>query len=412
MFFVYVCTIVLCHRGVVGDTIIVKFHNNATIVYVDSVDIVDGDDDEALMIDAIFNLAPTGIEYNHKTAIGFDQFKTYTWTVGESALTGNSSTTVWTYKSDAVEDNGIEKDEYEFGYDSGVFGPIVIVDPAYIMNNDQKMDAFPCDIDEEVNLAFMETSESNSVYYKWNLHDFFDKKYHDKYREEAEYAIPNTKRSINGHMYGNLGASTGMEFDYGSRVRFNVIVQNTTMHWIPSEEEEGVEEGEEEVMYDVWGPSQGWTNITVNMGHEMGGSMIHNFDGESTQTLDYHCLMNGTTVMIDADYFNAFGVSAYFTILDGNGTYVPDDYEYEDDDDDNATDPETEDAAGGSGESTSAGEVVAIVFACGFVAMVVGLMIYARKSIFKTEAYNKCMDDSASEEVQLAGSWQAKSDVV
>jgi hypothetical protein len=363
----------------VGDTIDVRFRNYATIVYVDSVEIDDGDDDEALMEDATFNLVPTGLGYDHKTATGYEGVKSYTWTVGESSHTGQSSTTVWTYKSDSTEDNGIEKDMYEFGYDSGVFGPIVVVDPAYIMNEDQKNRSFPCDIDEEVNLAFMETSETNSVYYKWNLHDFFGKKYHDKYREEAEFAISNTKRSINGHMYGNLGATTGMEFDYGTRLRFNVIVQNTTIRFEAKEDEH-----ENDRAY-MWGPHEGWTNITVNMGHEMDGSMIHSFKGESTQTLDYHCLMNGTTVMIDADYFNSFGVSAYFTTLDDDGTYVP-----QEDGDDDAL-------------PSSTGTILAVVFACGFAVMVVGLVVYARKSIFKSDSYAKCMDDSTTEMSNLHG---------
>jgi hypothetical protein len=373
------------HRGVVGDTIVVNFRNYATYVYVDSVEVDNGDDDEFLMINATFNLAPTGLYADHKAAIGYEGVEQYTWTVGKNANTGLSSTTVWTYKSDAVE-SGNEKNQFEFGYDSGVFGPIVVVDPAYIMNNDQKTDAFPCDIDEEVNLAFMETSESNSVYYKWNLHDFFDKKYHDKYREEAEFAIPNTKRSINGHMYGNLGASTGMEFDYGTKVRFNVIVQNTTMNWIPKEDEH-----EHEDAY-MWGPSQGWTNITVNMGHEMGGSMVHNFDGKSTQTLDYQCMTEGT-VLIDVELFNMYGVSSYFTTLEDDGTFVH------------------EQQSSGGSKTSSAGEAVGIVFACIFCFFLGGLVVYAREIILKTETYAKCMDDSTSEVVELNGEGVKSNDV-
>ena len=86
--------------------------------------------------------------------------------------------------------------------------------------------------------------------------------------------------------------------------------------------------------------------------------------------------------MIDVQYLNAYGMSAYFRTKADDGTYVPHE--------------ETESSSGLSG-----GKIGGIVFTCLIIFLFAGLVVYARGSIFKRDTYKACMDDSQSEVVEL-----------
>lgn len=91
--------------------------------------------------------------------ISYLQNTTYTWTAPSASLGNKYSTTLYSYTSNAYED--VEYPSMDFN--AGVFGPIVVIHPAYLVTHQQQEEAFPCDVQEEIFLGLLEQNEANSV---------------------------------------------------------------------------------------------------------------------------------------------------------------------------------------------------------------------------------------------------------
>jgi hypothetical protein len=124
------------------------------------------------------------------------------------------------------------------------------------------------------------------------------------------------------------------------------------------------------------------------MGFPINGQQVYTFNGSSTQTLDYQCRTDKTTTdvrLIDVEYFNAFGVSAFFNVLAATGEEVwGDNEDWED--------------AGAAGWGWV---VVVVLSALGVV--LGGVYLVRRNKTGPNGSYANCLDDSTSEMIQLNG---------
>jgi hypothetical protein len=214
-------------------------------------------------------------------------------------------------------------------FNTGLFGPIVVVNPAYLVSELQQQHASPCDVDEEVFVALVEQAEANSVYYKYNLHKLFGKKYHAKYREQEEFGLGNTKRSLNGYMYGSLNSDVGMEFKYHTKIRWNVLTMNTTMSEFDCDDkcQEKKENGQENDKLMYAGPATSFGALTVNWGAgnslvSRGGVTGNSFtlDVAQSTTFDMIPTQAGTFRFWVSDY-DMLGMVGTFDVYD-DGSYT------------------------------------------------------------------------------------------
>lgn len=92
-----------------------------------------------------------------KTEVSPGQEVKYTWYASEESgpQSDSESTRVWIYQSTI----NLQHDLH-----SGLFGPIVVVNPKFISTNDQQNNAIPNDVDLEYNLAMTIIDETSSWY--------------------------------------------------------------------------------------------------------------------------------------------------------------------------------------------------------------------------------------------------------
>lgn len=110
---------------------------------------------------------------------------------------------------------------------SGILGPIVIVDPTYVISSYQKSVAYPCDVNNEMFLLSGVFSESHSWYLKYNLEHSLPALKYDIIRTNSSFITANKKYSLNGFMYGNLNSNIGNIIPINSLVRVYVISIST-----------------------------------------------------------------------------------------------------------------------------------------------------------------------------------------
>lgn len=79
----------------------------------------------------------------------------YTWYAleGSGPESDSISSKLWMYQSLV---------NLQYDLNSGLFGAIVVVNPKYITTDNEKKNAFPCDIDFEYNIAMTTIDETNS----------------------------------------------------------------------------------------------------------------------------------------------------------------------------------------------------------------------------------------------------------
>jgi FtsP/CotA-like multicopper oxidase with cupredoxin domain len=203
-------------RGVVGDTIVVRFKNNTQFpvsihphgVFYDKANegapYADGSNAAAMRDDGV----PPGEMY------------TYRWAVPERAGPGpaDGSSVFWMYHS--------HTDEVADTY-SGLMGPLVITAAGRA-----RADGTPNDVDVELFNMFLVSDENQSHYLQRNIDTFAgDPASVDP--ESDEFIESNLMHSINGYVFGNL---PGLTMRKGQRVRWNLMGMGTevdlhTPHW-------------------------------------------------------------------------------------------------------------------------------------------------------------------------------------
>lgn len=185
-------------KAVVGDTIKIHFRNKGTRPYTMHPHGVNYDKENE------------GYNYNDNNVEGpYDQghvepdgMVIYTWNANETSgpAKNDFSSVLWAYHSHI----DVTKDIY-----TGLVGPIVIVDPKYITNDDEAEEVVPCDIDREIYLYYSVTNENASHLLENNLKKMKNyKKLKNKdieaLKEDADFDESNLMHGINGYLYGNI----------------------------------------------------------------------------------------------------------------------------------------------------------------------------------------------------------------
>jgi hypothetical protein len=207
-------------RGVVGDTLLIHFRNQAYTLENFQIKETDLDDDYARHL--YFNLVPHGLSYDTPQIVSYEQEALYTWTVDsssgptstDSASAPQFSSRVWMYTSQVHASPDLH---------TGLVGPIVIVDPRYATSSSDRAHALACDLDDELFLLLGTFVESTSWLLKYNLYTSLAVRDQDSVRYEPEFVSLNTKPSLNGFVFGNLNPSQGMVLKTNSHVRWYVL---------------------------------------------------------------------------------------------------------------------------------------------------------------------------------------------
>jgi len=210
-------------RGVVGDTLMIVFHNRAKQAY---------------------SFHPHGVFYTKSsegspyaddaTASTGDSVPaggnfTYTFLVPERAGPGpnDPSSVMWLYHShvDEVADTN-----------AGLIGVIIITRAGWANE-----DATPIDVDRELVVSLTVYDESESAYFMENIHMFLNNSYNPSFGtpwvqeliESSEFLDSNEKHAINGYLYANL---PGLYMEVEDRVRWYTFALGSeegfhTAHW-------------------------------------------------------------------------------------------------------------------------------------------------------------------------------------
>jgi hephaestin len=201
-------------RAVVGDTIKIVFHNNATRPY------------SVHPHGVFYDKASEGAIYADGTS-GADKLDdgvlpdstyTYTWTVPERAgpTKQQGSTAMWMYHSHVNESKDVN---------AGLIGVMLITDPLKA-----NADGTPNDVDREFVISFSEIDENDSWYFEDNINTFATNPAsvrRDANFAELPYAL-NLRETMNGLQYGHL---PGLTMKVGQRVRwYTMAATNFEMH--------------------------------------------------------------------------------------------------------------------------------------------------------------------------------------
>ncbi|GMH38872.1 hypothetical protein BSKO_06770 [Bryopsis sp. KO-2023] len=214
-------------RGVVGDKIIVHFKNEGTMDY-------------SIHAHGVkYEKAHEGAPYNDGTgktdkmddvvAPGgtFD----YEWEVRERSGPGKNglSSQLWAYHSHV----DVPTDIY-----SGLVGPLVVVNPAYITTDEEAEKAFPCDLDREFFMYYSVSDENNNRLFDSNVGKVenavdLGAKEIEELAGDDDFVESNLMHGINGYMYANL---PGLVMKAGDRVRWYIFSFGTEVdlhgaHW-------------------------------------------------------------------------------------------------------------------------------------------------------------------------------------
>lgn len=147
-------------------------------------------------------------------------------------------------------------------------------------------------------------------------------KFKDGYLKKPEAVLSNVRRSLNGYMYGNLNADLGMEFMYMDKIRWNVLVLNSTISFTADDQ---WEEKRDEM---ALGPEQGWQQVTItwggnyvtNSGHSSPSHSV-TLPGFSAASLDMVAETAGD-FLISVVGLEQYGALAQYSVID-DGTYIP-----------------------------------------------------------------------------------------
>lgn len=186
------------------------------------------------------------------------------------------------------------------------------------------------------------------------------------------------KRSINGYMYGNLNENLHMTFSYMDKIRWNVLVLNTTISFTVDDK---WEEKRDELNL---GPESGWASVNISWG---GNNTVYDCYGHhflnsvtlptaAAYTLDMVAEVAGAFLISVEDY-DQYGVMAKYTVID-DGTYVP---------------PTTKSKA--SSEAMSSGAIAGLSVAMCLVAVaLIAILFVIRRR--RGEQYARALDDSST----------------
>ena len=160
------------------------------------------------------------------------------------------------------------------------------------------------------------------------MYSLFAKKFHSKFRENWDNNLPNVKYSINGHMYGSLNPSRGLEFKYHSRLRWHVFSLNSS--FVPLECDDKCQERQDEVAAFV-GSEEGMGDLTINWAGPNAltaqtGTVGNSFRLGPTQSTSFDMLPTeaGEYRFWVSDY-DKLGMFATFSVYD-DGSYVAPQY--------------------------------------------------------------------------------------
>jgi hypothetical protein len=203
-------------------------------------------------------------------------------------------------------------------------------------------------------------------------------KFKDKWRTEPQGVLTNMKRSMNGYMYGNLNMHMKMEFKYMRKIRWNVLVFNTTVSFTADDKwEEKRDEmnlGPETAYSDV---TISWAGNLVTAEHISTPMDTVTVPAATGITLDMEASVAGSDFLIQVQGYEQYGMMASYSVFD-DGTYVP---------------PTVKKVSSDEGWSKSAVTGVSVVMCLVAVALF-ALIFVVRKQ--KNVQYTRTLDESST----------------